>query len=149
MEDSMFTSKPDYQREFSNYCDDVIRQHDWVTSVDLDDLQDDEKQELTRLCSLARYNRHSEIELICEGNHLDELVPMLQMYLKDNTRADELAKLLAKQAFSACDTQIKEQLEYSLAEHRSELGYESDNDVNYKLDTEERHNNLRRGNHEI
>lgn len=143
------SSKPNYQREFSSYCDDIVRRHKWFYSVDLDDLFDEEKQELTRLCSLARYNRHSELELICEGDYLDELVPMLQTYLKDNTRADELAQLLAKQAFSACDKQIKEQLELSLTEYRNERGCESDNDVNFRIDMEERHNNLRRGNNAI
>lgn len=142
-------NKPDYKKEFSSYCDDIVRRHRWFYSVDLDDVFDDEKQELTRLFSLACYNRHSELELICEGAHLDELIPMLQTYLKDNTRADELAQLLAKQAFSACDKQIKEQLEISLAEHRSEFGYEGDNNINFRLDMEERHNNLRRGNNAI
>lgn len=138
------SSKPNHQREFSNYCDNVVELHcfydKWAsTGIDLSDLADDEKQELTHLCSLARFNRRDEIELICEGDYVDELIPMLQTYLKDNTRADELAQLLAKQAFSACDNRIKEQLEISLAEYRKEMGFVSDYEDARRLDNSTRY----------
>lgn len=107
--------------KFESYCKDIVDKYVWKKSwnlsgdVNLDDLEDEEKENLALLHNLTLDSR-SQYEMINEGNYLDEVVTMLQVYMKDNDeeKGKKVLKLLTKNAFSSCENRVKEMLQSCL-----------------------------------
>jgi hypothetical protein len=98
----------------------------WHSSVSLEDLTDEEKENLAMLHNLT-LDARSQYEMITDGDYLDEVVTMLQVYMKDNDddKGKDILKLLTKNAFSSCENRVTEMLQNCL----NQVAW---NDVSYR-----------------
>lgn len=117
---------------FENYCKDIVDKYVWKkcwhSSVNVGDLTDEELENLALLQNLTQ-EAHFQYEMISEGEYFDEVVTMLQMYMKDKDpeKGKQLLALMIKNAASYNQGGIEMALQHCLDNYNAnDSGYADD-----------------------
>lgn len=109
---------------FENYCKDIVDKYVWKkcwhSSVNLNDLTDEELENLALLQNLTQ-EAHFQYEMISEGENFDEVVTMLQIYMKDKDpeKGKKLLDIIIKNATSYDQSGIEMALQHCLDNYKA------------------------------